>query len=108
MAFPDLVAATDRAAQEHLGGVSVTYAPEVGDPVVVQGLFDEQYRLADDEPGSEQTVPAVMLRLSDLPVDPVDDDPTLTVEGVDYSVRERQADGMGGIRLLLRRASGGG
>jgi hypothetical protein len=41
------------------------------------------------------------LRLADLPSDPEDDSPTITVEGVEYSVREPQKDGQGGVLLLL-------
>lgn len=106
MAFADLVTRIDRAAQEHLGGVTVTYAPEVGDPVDVTGIFDENFVLI--EPGEsmvEQRMPAVWLRLEDLPVHPDDDDPELTIGGHTYRVRERQTDGSagGGIRLLLHR-----
>jgi hypothetical protein len=44
----------------------------------------------------------VFLLLADLPTDPDDDEPTVTVNGVDYSVRERKKDGMGGVFLMLR------
>lgn len=106
MAFADLVAAADVAIREHLGGVTVTYQPEVGDAVAVGGMFDAQYRLIDPvNAGVEQTVPAVFLRLADLPADPDDDEPQLTIDGVTYSVRERQPDGLGGIRFLLHRTT---
>lgn len=104
--FDELVRAADRAAQAALGGVSVTYAPEVGSPVEVTGIFDAQYVLAKGglaEAGVETLGPAVFLRLEDLPVDPEDDEPTLTIGGVDYRVTERRPDGMGGIVLALRR-----
>ena len=104
--FADLVAAADRAAQAALGGETVTYAPEVGDPVDVTGIFDELYVLAKGsaEAGVETLGPAVFLRLEDLPTDPDDDEPTLTIRSVDYRVTERRPDGMGGIVLALRRA----
>lgn len=105
MAFADLVEATDRAAQAHLGGVIVTYEPSEGDPVSVTGIFDAQYVLAkgDGEAGVETLGPAVFFRLSDLPVDPELDDPKLTIAGVSYRVIERRGpDGMGGIVLALR------
>lgn len=108
MSFADLVAAADRAAQKLLGGVAVVYQPAAGAMVTVTGIFDDQYRLMTGEGGEagvEQVMPAVVLRLEDLPVDPDDDDPTLTIGGIAYSVRERQRDDTGGaIRLLLRRA----
>lgn len=105
MAFADLVTAADRAAQVALGGELVTYAPEVGAPVEVTGIFDEQYVLAKGsaEAGVETLGPAVFLRLEDLPEDPEDDEPTVTIRGVEYRVVERRPDGLGGIVLALQR-----
>ena len=105
MAFPDLVERIDRAVQGNLGGVSVTYEPAEGDPVEVTGVFDEVYhRVIAAEAGVEQIGPAVWFRLDDLPEDPDDDDPLITIAGNLYRVVERQRDGMGSIRLLLHRA----
>lgn len=108
MTFTDLVARVDRAAQTMLGGELVTYAPAVGAPVQVTGIFDANYVLAKGSIGNagvEATSPAVFLRLEDLPVDPEDDDPVLTIRSLDYKVHERLPDDMGGIVLALRRAS---
>jgi hypothetical protein len=106
MSFADLVERADRAAQDHLGGVTVTYAPAVGAAVEVVGIFDEVYRLLDPgEAGVEQVTPAVFFRLDDLPVHPDEDEPELTIEGLTYQIRERQPDGQGGIRLLLHRSA---
>lgn len=107
MAFADLIALADRAAQDHLGGVSVVYAPEVGAPVTVVGIFDENYFYADPgQAGVETITPAVFLRLEDLPTDPGEDNPTITIAGQDYTVRQRPTDGIGGaVRLLLRKAN---
>lgn len=107
MAFSDLVAAADRAAQKHLGGVAVSYHPEGGPPADVVGIFDEAYQLlkADAEAGVESSGPAVFLRLADLPVDPEDDEPTLVIAGASYRVVERRPDGLGGIVLVLRLAA---
>jgi hypothetical protein len=107
MSFSDLVARIDRAVHGHLGSVTVTYSPEVGDAVEVQGVFDANYVLLDQgNAGVEQVGPAVWLRLEDLPVNPEDDEPTITIGALSYSVRERQTDGDvgGSIRLLLHRA----
>lgn len=102
MAFADLVAAADLAVRDHLGGVAVTYRPEHEDPVEVTGMFDELHVLNEpDRPGVEQSGPSVFLALKDLPVHPDDDSPTLTIGDTDYTVRERQYDGQGGVRLLL-------
>jgi hypothetical protein len=103
--FAELVAATDRAAQTHLGGEPVIYQPAVGAAVEVVGIFDPVYVLVkgDPEAGVETLGPTVFLRLEDLPVDPEDDDPTLTIRGVTYRrVVERLPDGFGGIALALR------
>lgn len=104
MAFSDLVAAADRAALALVGGEVVTYAPETGLPVPVTGIFDARFELVkgDSQAGVEATAPAVFFRLSDLPADPEDDEPTLTVRGCDYRVIERMPDDMGGIVLVLR------
>ena len=110
MSFDDLIAAADRAVQAALGGVSVTYAPTVGSPVVVTGMFDEQYVLAKGsaEAAVSATVPAVFLRLEDLPTNPEDEDEEVlrvTIRAIVYRVTECKPDGMGGIVLALRRVS---
>ncbi len=105
MSFADHIAATDRAVQVHLGGVAVTYTPEVGGPVTLTGMFDDRYVLADNgHAGVEQIVPAVVVRLEDLPAHPTDDEPQLAILGDTYTVRGRETDGVlgGEIRLLLR------
>lgn len=105
MAFADLVAAADRAALVHLGGVSVIYRPDEGDEVEVDGIFDASYVRVETGTGDVESVgPAVWLRIADLPVDPEDDDPELEIGGLTYAVHERQRDGIGTIRLLLHRA----
>lgn len=106
MSFADLVESADRAAQDFLGGQSVTYETEFGARRSVVGIFDEQYVKVD--PGSsgglavEQAGPAIFFRLEDLPLHPEQDDPRITIGDKVYRVRERQTDGAGGgIRLLL-------
>lgn len=108
MAFTDLVEDADRVVSAELGGESVTYDPEgAAAAVVVTGIFDEHYVLAKGsaEAGVETLGPAVFLRLEDLPTDPEDDEPTLTIRGVSYRVTERRPDGLGGIVLALRRVT---
>ena len=105
MAFAELVAGADRAALARLGE-PVTYQPAgAGAAVEVTGIFDLVYVLAkgDPEAGVETLGPAVFLRLEDLPADPEDDDPTLTIRGVTYRAIGRPRDGgLGGIVLELR------
>lgn len=114
MGFSELVAQADRAAQTALGGEAVTYAPTVGAPVSVTGIFDAQFVLAkgDAQAGVEASGPAVFFRLEDLPVDPETDEPTLTIHAAphraaelvgNYRVIERRPDGIGGIVLAIRR-----
>lgn len=106
MSFADLVAATDRIAQSHLGGTSVLYRPEFGNWVTVHGIFDTNHPLAErPEAGVDENDPSVWLLLADLPVDPVQDNPILTIAGTQYKVRFSQPDGLGGIRLFLYRVS---
>jgi len=107
VAFLDLVAAADRAAQDHLGGVAVTYEPEGGVAVEVTGIFDAAHVLPATQGRAEieQVGPVLWVRLEDLPVDPDIDEPTITIAGTDYKIRERQRDGAGSIRLLLHRVS---
>ena len=107
MAFADLIAGVDTAVFAALGGELITYAPAVGSPVTVTGIFDELYVLAKGsaEAGVEALGPAVFVRIADLPVDPEDDEPTLTIRGVDYGVIERRPDGMGGVVLALRKVT---
>lgn len=99
------MASVDRTVQGVLGDITAWYHSETGESLQVEGMFDEQYRLSDrGEAGVESMVPAFFCRLSDLPLDPDEDDPELEVGGKFYHVRERQRDGMGGVRLLLLRA----
>jgi hypothetical protein len=107
MSFFDLIADIDRTAQRLLGGEPMIYRPEVGDPVTVVGIFDQQYVLArgNAHAGVETLSPAVFLRLEDLPTDPEDDEPTLTIRAVVYRVGERKPDGIGGIVLELHKVT---
>lgn len=101
MGFDALLASTDRAAMDHLGGV-VGYTPGRGLSVSVQGIFDSAYVDVNlGQAGVSSTGPAVFLRLADLPSDPSDDDPRITISGVEYEVREAKPDGIGGVVLLL-------
>jgi hypothetical protein len=86
------------------GAPTIVYTPEGGVGVPVSGVFDELYVLAkgDAEAGVETLGPAVFLRRDELPTDPEDDEPTLTIRGADYRVIERRPDGLGGIVLALR------
>ena len=102
MGFTDLLATADRAVRKHLGG-SITYAPGVGSPVTVDGVFDAAYVIAESgETGVSTFGPAVFLTLDDLPSNPDTDlSATVTVSGTTYSIRETKPDGQGGVLILL-------
>lgn len=106
MSFDALISTMDAAVLSHLGGVPVVYAPATGSPVTVQGIFDENYTLLEaGQNGVENLGPAVSLRIADLPGNPANDTPTLTIKGRQYRVRERQPDSIGQmITLLLHRS----
>lgn len=105
MAFADLLAYVDRAALRHLGS-AVGYKPEGGASVSVYGIFDAAYVKVDaGNAGVSSCGPAIFLKLADLPSDPSDDNPEITVAGVAYQVKEAQPDGLGGVLLQLRRAA---
>lgn len=106
MGFLDLIAAADRVVLANLGGEPVTYRPQYGTPggVTVTGIVSFPPVLATgDAPSSVQArADSVFFRLSDLPIDPEVDNPTLIIRGLTYRVAERQPDDAGGITLLLR------
>lgn len=103
MDFADHVAAADRAALHLLGG-PVSYAPSVGPPVDVVGIFDPTFVTASaGEAGVATYTPAVFLRLSDLPSDPAGEEVRITVKGIEYRSWRAQKDGQGGVVILLHR-----
>lgn len=103
MSYADDVIAARRVALATFGE-PVTYAPLVGAPATPTGIFGDEYVLAKGsaEAGVSTSSPAVFLLLADLPTDPRQDKPTITVRGVAYRVHEKLPDGMGGIVLALR------
>lgn len=105
MRFADLLSKADRVVQDRLGD-AVRYAPRVGEPVDVQGVFDDvDVNAAVMGAAVMSSGPQVFLMLADLPTDPEgEDDPTITVKGTDYKVRDVKKDGQGGVLLLLREA----
>lgn len=105
MGFPDHLALGDSRALEHLGG-AVTYAPGVGSPVSVRGIFDALYVHVDPgvgHAGISSYGPAIFLKLADLP-SPPDTATRLTINGTLYKAHEIQPDGIGGVLLHLHLA----
>lgn len=106
MPWDSLLATADRAVASGLGR-DVTYAPAVGSPVVVKGIYDAAHlETTGGFAGVTTSTPAVWLQLADLPTDPEADEPTITVGVKSFTVSEVHKDGNGaGVTLLLRRAS---
>jgi hypothetical protein len=106
MTFAAALAAADSAARQHLGGAVIRYAPSIGAPVDVTGLFEAVYvRVDAGTPGVSTSGPAVWLHLADLPIDPdLDAGAIVTVNGTPYTVREAKKDGMGSVLLFLNEA----
>lgn len=105
MAFADLLLIADRANLA-VNGQPVAYAPAIGAPVTVNGIFENAYqRIELGNPGVTSTGPMVFVRLSDLPTDLEQDTPILTINGQRYTVKEVQRDGQGGAKLMLFEAT---
>lgn len=101
MGFAEAIALADRSALAHLGG-AVTYESSLGESVAVRGIFDEAYALVEaGQVGVSSTAPAAFLLLADLPSNPSEDSPAITIAGVEYEVREAKPDGLGGVLLIL-------
>lgn len=90
-------------------GVPVTYAPAIGAPVTVQGVFDANAVTVDAGSATvSSSGPQVFLRRSDLPEDPANPSgsgPTITINGLAYIVRDVRADGLDGVLILLHKST---
>lgn len=104
MAWSDHLASADKATRKALGS-SVTYAPAVGSPVTVTGIFDDRHAIGSGPSLEAEGGSAVFLTLADLPADPATDTPTITVGSVAYKVRKVIKDGQGGVLLVLDEVS---
>ncbi len=86
-------------------GEEITYTPaDGGDPVVLDGIFDEAFESVDAATGlsiiSQQ--PIIGIKIADLPYVPTRDD-VVSIRGIDYRVVEPQHDGQAGYRILLHK-----
>lgn len=93
MNFGAHIARMDRTVNRTFGeSVPVVYAPAVGAPVSTApggqpliGIFDRNHVLIPEgRSGVDSVGPAVSFMLADLPVDPEDDKPLLTIAGRTY------------------------
>lgn len=103
MNWPGLIAQADQALLKQVG-VATSYQRASGPAISVTGIFDAAYvRVGVGEAGVSSAGPAVFYRLSDLPVDPEPDDPTITIDGIAYAVVDVKKDGQGGVLLQLHK-----
>lgn len=106
MAFADLLASADVLIRQKTGRADVVYEPSVGDPVTVDGVFDNNDLRVDlGDAGVKSPGPTVFLALGDLTSDPeTDADATVTIGATSYVIHEVTKDGLGGVTLRLHRA----
>lgn len=103
MAFTDLVR-NMRIAQLAVFGTPTIYQPDGGSSVQVAGIFEAAYVRVDPRDalaGIESSKPMVFYLLRDLPSDPDNDTPVITINGQAYRVNEVKKDGQGGVELTL-------
>jgi hypothetical protein len=85
-------------------GETVTYTPQGGSAVSLQGIFTADYyaALEGGELQVASTKPAVSFPVSSVPNAAPGD--SVTAQGTDYEVAEVQPDGMGMVALILHEA----
>lgn len=99
--------AEDRAAlfdpEEH--GVEVRWAPQIGAPSIVAGIFDGEYIsveiAAEGDVGVDSVTP--MLWIADEAMPGVAEGDSLRISDLNYIVRSVQPDGTGTTALQLER-----
>jgi hypothetical protein len=111
--FRDTLLRADNAARDLLGGVVVSYQAATGAAVPVSAIVDEMFsvQVPGAEMGVEENTIAIWCVVAELPAHPDDDDPEITIEGSDlnpvrerpvtFTVRHREYDGAGSVKLWL-------
>lgn len=90
-------------AVRNVFGQSVTYTPQVGSAYSLRAIRDERHvyaRVGQALIDESQREIRLTVRLADCATYPAQGD-TLSTDGVDYEVRDVQADGQGGAVLVL-------
>lgn len=83
-------------------GVAATYTPNGGDPVTVNGIFDNEYEeVGFGDVGLESSSPAFTCRESD--VTGVAQGDALVINSVNYLIRNPQPDATGMVVLILEK-----
>jgi len=103
MSWAANLALVDDAVRATLGPADLTYTPEGGSATALVGMFDANHELVLD--GIESVGPVLFLDAENVAVAGVDvlkDKPAIVIGADSYTVRQRQTDGQGGARLLLK------
>ena len=101
MGFKDRCQSLLKTAVKQLGE-EVVYLPFDGGRFVINGIFDEKFKIQDPETDSAviSTVPVLHINSLSLPVEPLRED-ELIVLGKKFKVHEVLSDGQGGLSLAL-------
>lgn len=87
--------AADRAAMLADFGVSVTYTKAGGSPVSIVGIFDAPFvGVIFDQADAADVVPRLRVRSADMPNGAAIAD-AVTVEAIEFSVKQIRPDGTG-------------
>ena len=109
MGMAEHIESMDLAVLSHLNtGEDISYRSGVLDLVDLteRAIFDAAYEfVSSGYAGSASVSPALFCKLSDLNSDPDadKDNARVTVDGVEYQIRDSQPDGKGGTILKLHR-----
>lgn len=102
--WDDALLISDRAVQTVFGEVAVYRSALDVTISLPRAVFSNEYSSIDgDESGVPTSLPALWVRLDDLPVDPLSDDGEVTVAGFVYRVIDVKPDGEGGAWLVLQK-----
>ena len=106
--FQDHIDAMDPQVISHLdSGEVVIYRPGAGPDITVSTIQDNGFEfIPAGSPGTFGTSPAIFCLLADLNSDPItDSDARVIVDGVEHSIQQPQADGKGGVLMLLHKVA---
>ncbi len=106
MSWPESVAGMRATLLETFGDVATTYrSRQDGITRAIPSIYMNAHQRIDFGDGVNYTSsgPAVFAQISDLPMDPADDQPLIGREGVLYRVIETIKIGYGGVVFRIQR-----
>lgn len=103
MSFKSLATKIQKICRNSLG-LEVAYTPTGQPEVTITGIWDGNFREVNMEAGLEviSDSPALDIVIADLVQEPQEGD-AVTIEGVDFEVKEVHKDGQGMAKLMLMR-----